>query len=421
MSRSATRVEAVIKKLKKSYEGTPYALQMKDYQEASTKDDILLSVIIPARNEFPNVCHTMYSIFHCWEADGFNPKDIEIIIVNNASDDYNDSKFEPNKPGIRGTTEHLLPRGAFWSRALRVHYAPIAGNHAARNKGAEIARGKYLFFSDAHMAYKPGFFKYGLKAVEESGGIVHGAIEWMGAYPSHNPGMQYTIKLGEEWKGTWNNYSPWRDKWFYIPSQGHCSVLVNRKQFLDFGGYPSVHRTYGGGEFYTNMKWWMFGSTVATEPRSIGYHLSSGRGYEWTTDDYIHNVFNCAYALGCDDWLERAYINWIRKGGRKPLLDKFMREAKVEMAEDRKFIENRRVRTFNETIVELPWDKLNIKRGGVARSSLSIFQDTWLDLLYENDGASKEAIKVYENSQIQKDLEKFINEKLDKYVYKRKR
>ena len=154
---------------------------------------------------------------NCIEADGINPKEVEVIIVNNTSEDWKDEKYDWSKPGDRGTTNHLMPRGAFWSKTLRVLYDPIAGNHSARNKGARIARGKYLFFSDAHMSYRPGFFKLMMKTIDETKGLFHGSIAWMGAYPVHESGVGhgYTIKLGEEIKGTWNNYIPWSNDWFY--------------------------------------------------------------------------------------------------------------------------------------------------------------------------------------------------------------
>ena len=418
MSKSAERVDRVINRLKDAFETTPHFKSLQEETDTIPKDDILLSVIIPARNEFPNICHTMYSIWHCWEADGFDPNQIEIIIVDNCSENWNDPKYDWTKPGDRGTVTYLMPRGAYGDRRWRVHYFPIAGNHAARNRGARIARGKYLFISDAHMAYKPGFFKYGIQATEESGGIVHGGINWMGAYAKDEndsrTGRQYTIKLGEEWKGTWNSYVPWSNKWFYIPAQGHCSVFVNRKQFLDFGGYPEFHRTYGGGEFYLNMKWWMYGSSVVAEPRCIGYHLASGRGYTYTHDDYIHNVFNCAYALGCDDWLERTYINYLRRG-RKEVLDRMMDEAKKEMQSDRELIASRRTKTFNELIVEKPWDMKNMERGGAKNSSMLIFHQTWLNLLKQDGG---QALEAYKNSKHQKELEDFIMGSLKDYIYK---
>src|SRR3990167_7773321 len=371
---------------------------------------IKLSVVIPARNEHPNLPHTIYSILHCWEADGFDYKDIEIIVVDNCSDDQ--YKAWP-KPGDKGTSSYLMPRGGFWNRMIRVVYAPIAGNHAARNKGAEIARGEYLFFSDAHVAYKPGFFKSILRSVDESGGIVHGTLQNMGDYPpvSSSGGYGYTIKLGEEIKGTWQNYKI-SDTWFYVPAQGHWAVCVKKKQFLDFGGYPKVHRTYGGGEFYLNMKWWMFGSTVAVDPQAIGYHLASARGYNYHHDDYIENVLGISYALGMDDWRERAYLNWMRRVNKTTMEKIYERSAK-EHEPDRKFIEKRRVKTFNELLVERPWKSLNEKRHGKGLDNILVYHDTWLKLLPAN---IKEA---YDNSKYQKGLEKFINENLSQFVYKR--
>lgn len=414
---SQERVKEVVERLKSQYEKSYYSKEV-DHRAPITKDELIMSVIIPARNEFPNIVHTIYSLWHAWEADGYNPDDMEIIIVDNCSTDWHDPKWSHGKPGDRGTVNHLFPRGAFWSRQLRVLYDPIAGNHSARNKGARIARGKYLFFSDAHMAYRPGFFKLLIKTIDETGGLCHASIGWMGAYPPHPSGVGcgYTLKLGEEIKGTWNNYRVSNTDFFYIPALGHCSVGALRKQFLDFQGYPEAHRSYGGGEFYLNMKWWMFGSTVAVHPQAIGYHLSAGRGYTWNHDDYIHNVFNIGYALGMDDWLERAYINWLRQG-RKEVLDRMMEEARVEMKNDREFIKSRRKYTFNELIVERPWEKLNQKLRGCHTKTILIFQDTWIDLLRKSP---KYVQDIYDNSPLQKQLDAFINEHLADFVYKRK-
>lgn len=417
MSRSQERIQNVVDKLKYQFANSPYIVDCKDYQESSTNDKLLLSVIIPARNEFPNIVHTLYSIWHCWETDGFNPNDIEIIIVNNCSTDWQKENFDWTKPGDKGTTEYLMPRGAYWSRKIRVLYDPLAGNHSARNKGARIALGKYLFFSDAHMAYKPGFFKHMIETIDKTQGMFHGCIAWMGAYPPSFSGVGcgYTIKLGEEIKGTWNNYYVSDKDYFYIPALGHCSVGVLRKQFLEFGGYPDTHRSYGGGEFYINMKWWMFGSTVATHPKAIGYHLASGRGYSWNHDDYVHNVFNIGWALSMDEWLERAYFNWLRRGN-KEVLDKMMAEAKIEMAKDRKFIKTKQKRSFNELIVERPWEKLNDELHNHHVNTLLIYHDTWLNLLKQSPQYIQD---LYNQSELQKQLDEFIRTKLWDFVYKR--
>lgn len=372
---------------------------------------ILLSCVVPARNEFPTAVMTCHSIWNCWEADGFDPKELEIIIVNNCSDD------EPyDHRGAKGTTSYLLGRGAFYNRALRVLYDPIAGNHSARNKGAMIARGEYLFFSDAHMSYKPGFFKSILKTVDESGGLVHGALQFMGAYPpmDSSAGYGYTIKLGEEIKGTWHNYKI-ADTWFYVPAQGHWGLAVKRKQFLDFGGYPKIHRTYGGGEFYTDMKWWMFGSTVVVDPNAIGYHLASYRGYSYNHDDYKENVIGMAYALGMDEWRERAYLNWLRNG-RKEVMDAIMERSQREHEADRKFVAKHRKKSFNQLLLERPWERLNKEKHNYGLANILIFQNTWENLLRK---APQEVQDIYDKSEKQKELAKFIDENLSQFVYKR--
>lgn len=412
-------MQEVVSKLKEQYEKSFYFKDLPEDRNSEIKEDLILSVVIPARNEFPNIVHTCYSLWHCWEADGFDPNLMEIIIVNNCSMDWHDAKWERVKPGDRGTSDYMIPRGAFWNRKLRLLYDPIAGNHSARNKGARIARGKYLFFSDAHMAYKPGFFKHMIETIDKTGGMFHGCIGWMGAYPPTQSGVGcgYTLKLGEEIKGTWNNYYPNTKDYFYIAALGHCSVGVLRTQFLQYGGYPEIHRSYGGGEFYINMKWWMFGSCVVTHPQAIGYHLASGRGYSWNHDDYIHNVYNIGWALGMDEWLERAHLNWMRNG-RREVLERMMAEAKKEAADDRIFINENKKKTFNELIVERPWEKLNKEKYSVGFPNLLIYHDSWLDLL---KSAPQYVKDIYYSSELQQDLEKFINTNLSDFVYKRKK
>lgn len=367
----------------------------------------IVSVIIPARNEFPQIVFTVQSIINDLESF-LEPSEFEIIIVSNCPSD----EVYPRR-ALGGTTDYLMPRGMYWNRMLKVVYDPIAGNHSARNKGVEVARGEYVFFSDAHMSYKRGFFQEMIKAIDATGGIAHGTIGWLGAYPvGSSMGYQYTMKLGEEIKGTWNNRKL-VDDYFYISLQGHCCLGVKRKQFIEFDGYPAYHRCYGGGEFYLDMKWWLFGSTVCVVPKAIGYHLCAPRGYSYNHDDYLHNVLAIGLAIGADEWAERAYINWCRKGTPE-VMAKIWADAKRETVEDAKFIASKRVKTFNDILVEQPWDKLNDELYGKHDSAMSIFHDTWLPLI-----KGTPAEKLYNESTLQPGLAKFIEEKLSKYIYKR--
>lgn len=379
-----------------------------------------LSIIIPCRNEFPNIVHTVHSILNSLETDNFKPEDFEIIILDNCSDD----RKEPQR-GTGGSIDYLRTRGMYWNRVVRTMYYPLAGNHTVRNRGIEMARGEYVFMSDAHMAYCPHYFSEFIRTCDESGGIVHGVLDWMGAYPPSKGGLGYTIKLGEEIKGTWNNYwltdkdkKPVQD-WWYTPALGHCSLGMKRDQFLKFGGYQEHHRTYGGGEFYLNMKWWMFGSCCVINPKMIGYHLSAGRGYTYHHDDYKYNVMSIGLALGADDWVERTYINYLRKG-RKEILDRYLADAVKNSAKDKIFVKENSIMTFNEMLVNRPWEQKNIERWGNGMTHLQIFHDTWLDII--NDKKTPQYVRdVYKNSKHQANLDKFINEKLGDFVYKRKK
>ncbi len=373
-------------------------------------NDPLVSVVIPARNEFSAIVFTIQSILN--DLSSFlKPSEFEIIICANCTDDW--YKCDQRKRAVLGTVEYMSAMGGFSRRVIRYLYDPIAGNHSTRNKGAKMARGKYLFFSDAHMSYKPGYFQRMIRAIDETGGIVHGAISWLGAYPVDKAtGYQYTLKLGDEIRGTWTNYKLADDN-FYIPAQGHCCLGVSREQFLKFGGYPEYTRCYGGGEVYIDSKWWMFGSTVAVDPQAIAYHLRSIRGYSYNYNDYIHNVLAIGVALGMDLWAERAYINWCRKGN-PDVMKRLWEEAHTETISDRKFIEEHRVKEFNQLLTERPWDKMNDKKYGRHNGSILIFHPTWLNMI-----KGTPAEKLYYESKTQPELEKFIYENLSEYIYKK--
>lgn len=369
----------------------------------------LISILIPARNEFPNIVHTIYSIIHCLEADGFTHNDFEIIVSNNCS---NDEKWPQKATG--GTTDFLSARGIYWTGTLRFIYDPIAGNHKTTNKLAQIARGKYIFRSDAHMAYKPGFFKQFIETTEEVKGVTHTGIHWMGTYPTEKRtlGIGYTWKLGEKISATWNNYHL-SNEWFYVPTQGHAGVGMLRETYMKMRGYHPQLKAYGGGEPYFDAKAWMLGIPVIAEPRCVSYHLSCGRGYSYHHDDFIFNTFLIGFALGADMWVERMMINMLRTG-RKEVVDFLYNLAWEKAQEDRKWVAKRGIMTFNEMLVERPWEKLNNAKGLKGGANILVYHQTWESLL----ATSPVATEAYKNSKHQKELDLFIRTNLWDFVYK---
>jgi hypothetical protein len=119
-----------------------------------------------------------------------------------------------------------------------------------------------------------------------------------------------------------------------------------------------------------------------------------------------------AYALGMDDWRERAYLNWLRKG-RKEKLDEIMERNEIEHKSDREFVAKKRKHTFNELLLDGPkWERLNIEKFGESNCGLQIFHPSWLELMKDSP-----AEKVYPGK-YQKELNKFIVENFWDNVYK---
>lgn len=362
---------------------------------------VKLSIIISARDEFPQIVQTCHAIIADVETF-LKQNEWEIIIVDNCSKDPDSWRF-------------LAERGMYFHRNIRILHDPLAGNVTARNKGAKIANGEVIAFCDAHMAFKVGSFKAMYDAVIEGGGIVHAPVQWMGGYEPSEPSYQYTIKLGEKLWGTWNRNIVSDKEPFYIPVCGHCILLVRRKEFLDFGGYNNYFRCYGGGEVYLDMKWYMLGSHVRSVPTALAYHLSAGRGYSFKQDDLIHNMMLLALSLGADAMAERVYIRYLGKESvNKISLDRLYSEAKTEARSDRELLLPRTVKSFYDVLIEKPWDKLNIEKFGIASSSMGIYDKSWTNNL------TGEAKEYFIRSPLQADLQELIDKtpELSQHLYK---
>lgn len=363
------------------------------------KNRKVVSIIISARDEFPQIVMTIHNIIQDLETF-LKPDEWEIIIVDNCSKDPDSWRF-------------VAERGLFFHRNVRILHDPIAGNVTARNKGAKIAEGEYIFFVDAHMSFKVGSFKAMIEAIKTTGGMVHPPVQWMGGYEPSEPSYQYTIKLGEKIWGTWNRNIVSETEPFYIPICGHCCLGMRRDQFLAFGGYNNYFRCYGGGEVYLDMKWWMMGSTVVSVPTALAYHLSAGRGYSFKQDDLIHNMMLLGLSLGADAMAERVYIRYLGKDGvNKDGLERLFSEAKLEAQADRELLLPRTVKSFYDVLIEKPWDKKNMEKFGVASSSMGIYDRTWTNIL------SGEAREYFIKSELQAELQELIDTKFKQYIYK---
>lgn len=322
-------------------------------------NEVGVSIVIGARNEFPNVAMTIANLMEDMYQSGITKW--EIILMDNGSED-DTSRFFAWKPVNKGTggaygylgsrwAYEYSPRGLVNEDRLRIFFDPVLSNVGTRNKGVLRARYDYIVFSDAHITVRANTVFSIVDTLIKYGGAVHAPISWMGA-SSNDPhaGMQYSYKVGEKIWGTWITTQVSEDP-FFIPLCGHAFIGVVKKEFLELGGYPPTQRVYGGGEPYLDTLYWMMGSHAMMDPRALVYHLSAGRGYSWNNNDLIYNMFLVSYILGGQRWADRILITYLNKGGIDSMYLKHLyNTALVDGEERRAWLDSNKKIGFDELL-----------------------------------------------------------------------
>lgn len=380
-----------------------------------------ISIIISARNEMPNLPHTINSLM--LDMEGSSIKKYEFIVADNGSTDDTTRFFTyawANAYAKRSGTQFKKElgyrrRGLVTEGRLRFCHDPVFSNVGARHKAVPYARYENIIFADGHISVKHGTIKSVIETLDKHGGIVHVPVAWTGAsYDKPSAGTQYTYKIGEKIWGTWTRYMI-ADTPFFIPLSGHCFFAVKKKEYLDFGGYDTHQQIYGGGENYLDTLYWMLGSNVMCDPGGLVFHLSAGRGYAYNADSLIHNMILTAYTLGGMKWAERIYITYLnKKGVDKQFLKEIFDSAIKHGQEKRDFIASRQKMTIDELLCigkendcdghcyknqahsMRIWDKKNEELHGKHLSFVVVY-DEWLTRLTDPD-----AIKLFKESPHQK-------------------
>lgn len=327
----------------------------KDVLKRINKEGI--SIIIGARNEYPQIAMTIANLMENMHATGITKW--EIILMDNGSTDetsrfflYKREKGTNTAQEKAGKGSYLRsPRGLVNDGRLRIFFDPVYSNVGTRNKGVLKAKYENIIFSDAHQIIRLGTIYYTIETLIKNSGIVHAPIAWMGA-SSERPmaGYQYSYKVGEKIWGTWNKVKVSENP-FYIPICGHAFLAVRRKQFLKYRGYPYAQRVYGGGEPYLDTKYWMLGSTSMMDPRGLVYHLSAGRGYSWHNNDLIHNMFLVSYIMGGIEWADRILITYLNKHvGHEDFYRALYAQALRDGQEDKDWLDKYKKFTFQQVI-----------------------------------------------------------------------
>lgn len=120
------------------------------------KSDIILSIIIPAYNCEPYINECLNSILD------YNPKGIEIVVVDDGSTDGTKS--------ILSGYENIYDN-------LKILYCSHKGSSAARNIGLDNCSGEFVAFLDCDDTIRAGFIKEGIEQISKNADLYIFGIE----------------------------------------------------------------------------------------------------------------------------------------------------------------------------------------------------------------------------------------------------
>jgi len=243
-------------------------LNIKSQQEKNP----LVSVIIPARNEHPQVWFSVDSV-------QMQLRNVphEILVIFNENTDR--------------APEYGKNRGCF----LRFFSMDKGSVSQSRRFGAENAKGKYLFFLDSHVLLEENCVCSVLELFEtiEDLGIcwlsVRYLLGWTYAYG-------YKLQLNTFW-GTWQHKKKSNDPWPCLMS-GLAAAAARRDRLMEINNFHPALGIYGGSEPYISMKMEMFGYRNFVHPNAKAAHFVDKRGYCWNSSDFLHNFLLASYTLG---------------------------------------------------------------------------------------------------------------------------
>lgn len=227
-----------------------------------------VSVIIPVKNEGSLLKNTIESLIAVNTTTSF-----EIIVVDDGSND-NCCEFLINKEFIKLTT------------------TPGVGSAQARNKGVEIALGKYLVFCDAHLSFEDNWMENLLEP------LINGEADAV------NPGIADSVHIDNIGYGyTWDHkLAP---KWnveklepFYTPLLAGGCLAVSREVFNDVGGFEKNFKVWGKEDEEFSLKLWLFGYRCMVQPniKILHFFRPDNPPFQITWEDLNWNFLRLAYS-----------------------------------------------------------------------------------------------------------------------------
>lgn len=234
------------------------------------EDSINVSIIIPCKNEVNTLKSTVDSIMKSKNFLSF-----EIIVLDDGSEDSSTEflKSDLYKDVILVKTDNL----------------GVAG---ARNAGAEIAKGNYLFFCDAHVKVPDQWLDNLVNILEsQDAHIIAPCIVNMSDTTAAGYGMTWDGQL----TATWLTNKP--NDVTEIPFVCGCAFGITREVFNKINGFDHFFQVYGSEDFEICLKAWLYGYRVVLNPDVKVQHLFRDKHpYQVGYTNLIYNILCLAYS-----------------------------------------------------------------------------------------------------------------------------
>ena len=178
-----------------------------------------VSVIIPSYNRYLLLAEAVESV----RAQSF--RDLELIVVDDGSDD--ETPLLAREPDIR---------------YLRIEHSGMPG--AVRNRGVEVASGKYIAFLDSDDLWRPEKLERQLPLLEadESVPLVHTREEWLRGERTVSQKSQRHRRSGDIFSDA-----------LWKCTIGPSTVLMRRALFRELGGFDETLEVAEDYEFWLRL------------------------------------------------------------------------------------------------------------------------------------------------------------------------
>ncbi|OPZ74675.1 MAG: putative glycosyl transferase [Firmicutes bacterium ADurb.Bin456] len=232
----------------------------------------LASIVIPCKNEGPNVKMTTDSILAATPLER-----VEIIIVDDESAD-GCCRFLGDNTIYKGV-KHLS--------------CPGLGAARARNMGAAAARGEILIFCDAHITVPEGWLEKLLAAFQLPGAdAVSPAIGSLDNPAATGYGQTWNERLETVWLPPPHNMAVTP-----VPLLPGGCLAVRAGAFHRAGGFEGGFLVWGYEDVELSLRLWLFGFNLYLNPAVKILHLFRQRHpYHVSMNHVNYNLLRMAYS-----------------------------------------------------------------------------------------------------------------------------